>query len=388
MATADFIVIGAGMSGASVASELAEHGSVVLVEREERPGYHSTGRSAAAFIPSYGVEMTPLRVLTAASLSFFDSQAFGHLELPLLTRRGLITIGETLSSPLAKVERERINHAISGVVTELCGHDTRARLPRLRASWSECAWWEPDVFDIDVDAAHQYFLRRIKSLGGTLFCTSTVHALTYRDALWRVQVADAEFSAPVVVNAAGAWSQAIGTLAGVTALTLTPMRRTAICFTPPDDIDTGSFPLVLDHGGSFYMKPDAGQLLVSPADEHVSPACDAQPEELDIAYAIHNMQQAFDIDVQRVNHSWAGLRTFAPDRQPVIGFDQSRAGFFWLAGHGGHGIQIAPAAARAACGLITRGQLPEDLVDLGLLETDISPSRFLDSPTRLISTHC
>ena len=387
MQAADFIVIGAGMSGASVAAGLAEHGSVLLIERESQPGYHSTGRSAAAFIPSYGVESAPLRILTAASLAFFQGKAFGDLDVPLLAERGLVTIGESITADNTKQERERIDSHISGELIELSPQQIQARLPGLKPDWARYAWFEPDVYDIDVDATHQCFLRRLQSLGGKTLCSKAVHALEHKRGAWHINVDNAEFTAPVVVNAAGAWSSEIGRLAGASPIALTPMRRTALCFSPPDHIDVRTLPLVLDHAGSFYMKPDAGQLLVSPADEHVSPPCDAQPEELDIAYAIHNLQQAFDFDVRRVNHSWAGLRTFAPDRTPVVGFDQAVDGFFWLAGHGGHGIQIAPATARAACGLITEDRLPDDLVDLGLSVLDISPARFCDRTMGSITTN-
>lgn len=379
------MVIGAGMSGASVAAGLAEYGSVVLLEQEGQPGVHSTGRSAAAFIPSYGVESVALRTLTAASLGFFQTQALGDLETPLLAKRGLITISKSWSSAASKLERERISHAMQGEIVELSEQEVRARLPHLRAGWGVAAWFEPDVFDIDVDATHQYFLRRVKSLGGHTYCSKAVHSLQQKNGVWHAHVDGAQFSAPVVVNAAGAWASVIGRLAGASSLSLTPMRRTAICFSPPAHFDVNGFPLVLDHGGSFYMKPDAGQLLVSPADEHISPACDAQPEEIDIAYAVHNMQQAFEFDVKRVNHSWAGLRTFAPDRQPVVGFDEVVDGFFWLAGHGGHGIQIAPATARAACSLITQKMLPNDLTHLGLSETDLSPRRFSNTKPEFIN---
>lgn len=370
------------MSGASVAAELAAHGAVVLVEQESHPGYHSTGRSAAAFIPSYGVESVPLRTLTEASLAFFQTQAFGGVSVPLLAPRGLITIGKSRDAATSRSERTCVAGLISGDILELSESEAMAHLPNLRPAWAQYAWFEPDVFDIDVDATHQYFLRQIQALGGDIHCSKAVTSIKRGHGVWHVQVGSDVISAPIVVNAAGAWSSLIAQMAGSASLSLTPMRRTALCFSPPANIDTRYLPLVLDQGGSFYMKPDAGQLLVSPADEHESVACDAQPEELDIAYAIHNMQRAFDVSVDRVNHSWAGLRTFAPDRQPVIGFDQTLDGFFWLAGHGGHGIQIAPAAARAACGLIIQRELPADLQALGLQAADISPNRFANPITQ------
>lgn len=376
---ADFLVIGGGMSGASVAAELSRHGSVLLLEQESQPGYHSTGRSAAAFIPSYGARCASLRSLTLASMAFFQLDADGAIDVPLLRRRGLITIGSTEEFRSAGQEREHVASLIPGHIHELSPAETQGHLPGLKLDWSTQAWFEPDVFDIEVAVAHQFYLKMLSANGGVVEANARVEEIQRQNSTWQVTTRKGEFQGSVLINAAGAWASEIGEMACAQTIALQPLQRTALCIDAPGQIDCQHFPLVLDHSGSFYMKPDAGQLLISLADEKPSVACDAQPDELDIAHAVHNVQQAFDFDVRRVNHAWAGLRTFSPDREPVIGFDACAEGFFWLAGHGGHGIQIAPATARLACALITHQPIPKDIDSSGFVCADVSPERFLNN---------
>ena len=381
----DIIVIGGGIAGASIAAELSRSHRVAILEAESQPGFHSTGRSAAAFIPSYGAECDALRSLTLASYDFFATDAHGELSVPLLQRRGLVTIAHNWSESDAARDMASLNSLMPGCVSMISGNEVEAHLPRIRTEWAMAAWYEPDVYDIDVDATHQFFLSALKRRGGELLCGMPVSQLRYQDEMWVVEAANVTLRARTLVNAAGAWAEEIGSRAGAAPQGLCPMRRTALLLNLPDVGDPSDWPLVLDHGGSFYLKPDAGNLLVSLADETPSAPCDAQPEEIDIAYAVHNMQQAFDIDVQRVEHSWAGLRTFAPDRVPIFGYDQHVPHFFWAVGHGGHGIQIAPAAARLCAALIRREPIPEDILQLGFNLTDVQPSRF-DSPSHSTDT--
>ena len=375
----DVIVVGAGITGASIAAELSAFCRVALLEAESHPGYHATGRSAAAFIPSYGVDKHPLRALTLASQAFFMGNAEGAVTTPLLQKRGLVTIGHSWGSAEVQAACSAVNGLIPACMHAIAKDELLSILPSLKPEWAETACYEPDVFDIDVAATHQYFLARHKQLGGDLMCDMPVSELEYRDARWNLQCGSTLLSAKLVVNAAGAWAESLGRLAGAAPQGLQPLRRTALCFKLPSGDNINGWPLVLDQAGSFYMKPDAGQILVSLADETPSEACDAYPEELDIAVAVHNMQQAFDIDVRRVEHSWAGLRTFAPDRLPVLGYDPVAPDFFWAAGQGGHGIQIAPAAARACAAMISNEPIPTDLVEFGFTESEVKASRFKQS---------
>ena len=374
----DVAVIGAGIAGASVARELSRTHRVILVEAESQPGYHSTGRSAAAFIPSYGAHCNSLRSLTLASEAFFSSSAQGAASVPLLKPRGLITISDRWNEIDSAADCAAVNAVLPGRVSLIHEAELRRKLPQLRSEWSQVAWFEPDVFDMDVDAIHQIFLAQFRQEGGELVCGSSVSDLHYKDRRWILTLGDLSVSAATVVNASGAWAEELAKKAGGTGLGLTPMRRTALSFSPPPGVEVERLPLVLDQGGSFYMKPDAGQILVSLADETPSPACDAQPEEIDVAYAVHNMQQAFDIEVKRVSHRWAGLRTFAPDREPVFGFDPILPAFFWAAGHGGHGIQIAPAAARVCAALLRQEDIPKDITELGFQPGDVQPARLME----------
>jgi D-arginine dehydrogenase len=378
----DVIIIGAGVSGASIAAELSSARRVALLEMEAQPGYHSTGRSAAAFIPSYGVECDVLRPLTLASAPFFQTNASGAVAVDFLKRRGLVTIASDGAVSDVPALCKALSERIPGGVSPISRDQALALLPSLKSGWSSSATYEPDVFDMDVDAIHQFFLATARRHGGELFCNAAVKGLNYVDGLWHVETESSLFKARTIVNAAGAWSGAIGALAGAIDCGLTPMRRTALTFSLTEGESPDDWPLVLEYGGSFYLKPDAGQVLLSLADETPSAPCDAQPEELDIALAVHNMQQAFDIDVRRINHSWAGLRTFTSDRVPVFGYDPEMPSFFWAAGHGGHGIQIAPAAARVCGALINNQPIPIDILELGFDQNLSSPTRFVAQKNR------
>ncbi len=360
MQQVDIIVVGAGMAGASVAYEASAQASVLLLEREAQPGYHSTGRSAAAFIPSYGHNNLALRQLTLASRSFLENPGTSFCEVPLLRQRGLLTIAEAGNSAALQAEYDGLAGIVSGL--ELLGPEAvRAKLPIMRAAFSQCALYESDVFDIEVDALHQGYLRGLRSRGGELHCAVEIKNIQRHQNRFQVTTNRGSFSAATLVNAAGAWADEVATLAGVAPIGLQPMRRTAVLVDPPLGVSVEDWPLVLDHDGSFYAKPDAGALLISPVDEHPSSPMDAHPEELDIAYAVHHAQQALQLENPHVRHSWAGLRCFVQDRTPVIGFDSDHPGFFWLCGQGGHGIQTAPASARLAAALLFEGSVASAL---------------------------
>ena len=369
----DFIVVGAGMVGASVAYELARTARVCLIEAEARPGVHATGRSAALFAPSYGGR--EIRAITRASRNFFDHPPSGFSEHPLLRQRGNLYIARS-------DQQGRLNQMVAairasgGTVTLIDAYQAVALVPLLREGYVAGAALDTAAMDIDVNALHQGFLRGARTAGAELITASPLAQVQRRNGIWTVELHGGKVSAPVLINAAGAWADEIAILCGVGGIGLQPLRRTAMLVDPPDGIDIQQWPAVIDADEQFYFKPDAGKLLLSPADETPSSPCDAQPEELDIAVGVDRVQASLNLEVRRISHRWAGLRTFSPDRAPVVGFDDRCAGFFWCAGQGGYGIQTAPAMARTAAALAKHESLPADIAAHGLTAQDLSPSRF------------
>ncbi len=373
----DFIVIGAGIAGASAAYELANRGRnggrVALLEREDQPGYHTTGRSAALYIQSYGNAV--IRALTVGSWDFYTGPPEGFTDGPLLTPRGMLFVGrpdqiEELDA-LAAETRPLAPH-----IQRLDTDAARALVPVLRAETLGGAVFDSKAMEIDVHRLHHGYLRGLKARGGEIVTRAEVRALHPESPGWRVETKAGDFIAPVVVDAAGAWCDEIAELAGAKPVGLVAKRRTAITFDAPTEVDASGWPLTVGVAEDFYFKPDSGRLMGSPADETPMPPCDVQPDELDIAVAVDRIQTATTLEIARIGRSWAGLRTFAADKTTVVGFDPARAGFFWLAGQGGYGIQTAPAMGRLAAALATGATVPEDLAELGVTAEAVSPARF------------
>lgn len=382
MERVDFLIVGGGMAGASAAYELAAHGSVAVLERESQPGYHSTGRSAALYTQTYGHPV--VRALTVASWDFYTNPPEGFSEHPLLTPRGVLLIGR--ADQTAALDRDFAEgRRLTPSVERLDRAQTLARAPFLKADYVDGAVWEPEAMDMDVHAIHTGYLRGLKARGGRLVTDAGVEALERRDGLWIATTPAGIFAAPVLVNAAGAWADVLAGMAGVRPIGLVPKRRTAITFDPvfadsgfpgpADAAGLAGWPMVIDVDEQFYMKPESGRLMLSPADETPVEPCDVQPEELDIAVAIDRMEQAVRFSVRRIAHKWAGLRSFVADKVMVAGYDDSTEGFFWLAGQGGYGIQTAPAMGRTAAALATGGGLPAEVAALGVRTEDLAPSR-------------
>ncbi|MFQ5985122.1 MAG: NAD(P)/FAD-dependent oxidoreductase [Alphaproteobacteria bacterium] len=376
MKTCDFLVVGAGIAGASAAYELAADGRVVVLEREDAPGYHSTGRSAAQFLESYGNAV--FRRLARASRPFFENPPQGFADGPLLTPRGSLYLARedqlgVLAAALAEAR------ALAPSVRGMDCSDATRLVPILRRDYLAAAMYEPDSMDMDVHAIHHGYLKGLTGRGGALITHAEVTRLSRLGDGWVAETPAGAFAASIVVNAAGAWCDEVATLAGVDPVGLTPKRRTAITFDGPAELNTGQWPLVIDVEEDFYFKPEAGRILASPADETPVPPCDVQPEELDIAVTVNRVEKATTLKVRRISHRWAGLRSFVADKSPVVGIDDRGEGFCWLAGQGGYGIMTAPAMARAAAGLITTGRLPSDLADLGLKAADLAPARLRTS---------
>jgi D-arginine dehydrogenase len=369
----DLIVVGAGMAGAAAAVHLAADRRVVLLERESQPGYHSTGRSAALFTETYGNRA--IRILTSASRAFYEAWADGFTEHPILKPRGSLMFAMPGQEKLLDAAWDELS-ALDPRVRRLEAAEARAMVPVLRPDHVMGAIYEPDAMDIDVHELHQGYLRLLRRRGGRIVTDAEVLRLGHSGGAWTTTTRAGDFAAPIVVNAAGAWADVVGGLAGLPPIGLVPKRRTALTIAPPADVDTGAWPMTGDIGDTFYFKPDAGRLLVSPADETPMEPCDVQPDEFDVAIAIDRLMQATTIAVTRVERKWAGLRSFVADKTTVCGFDPLAEGFFWLAGQGGYGIQTAEGMARCAVSLIDGGGLPADIAAKGLIAETLSPARF------------
>ena len=335
MTTYDFAVVGAGIAGSSLAAELGAHASVLLIEAEDRPGYHATGRSAAFWEECYGgPDIVPL---TLASGPYLREHGF-------LTRRGALYIGRDSERPQLDAFMQRFD-ATGATIERLDREAVAAIIPGLKPAWTG-AVWEPSCADIDVAGLHQHYLALARQRGVTLAVRARLAAARRCGASWSLACEDGRlFVAKTLVDAAGAWADDVAQKAGAGPLGIQPLRRTVAQLrttpAPPADL-----PLVLDISGQFYFKPEAGRLWLSPHDEMPSVPCDAAPEELAVAEAIARFEEVTDWRIEAVERRWAGLRSFAPDRLPVYGFDPRVEGFAWFAGQGGYGIQTAPAAAR------------------------------------------
>lgn len=367
----DFAVIGAGIAGASVAAELAASGRVVLIEQESQPGYHTTGRSAAVYAPIYGPQ--PIRALTRASLEFFQNPPQGFVDQDLLKPIAAAFVArEDQKDSLDAMQHEL---ADASTVTRIDAEELQARLPLLRDGYAIGALWDHGTSEIDVAALHQGYLRRFKASGGTLLTRAPVIALGKTGDGWKIVAGSSEVTAQVVINAAGAWADEVGRLAGAECIGLVPKRRSALMVAAPQGCDVHGLPLVVDVDEQFYLKPDAGKLLVSPANEDPEPPCDVQPDEMDIAICVDRIERAFEISVRRIENSWAGLRSFVADKCPVVGFSRQVDGFYWLAGQGGYGIQSAPALAQLAAAEVMGLEIPEHIQAENLKPDSIRPGR-------------
>ncbi|WP_254919051.1 FAD-binding oxidoreductase [Oceanicola sp. 22II-s10i] len=367
----DVAVIGAGIAGASVAAELARHMRVVLVESEAQPGYHATGRSAAILAQTYGNRL--IRALTRASAGFFAAPPDGFAPQPLLSPRGLVRVATA-----AQVDDLRAMYDDLSDTRHLAWLDAEAmqeRVPLLRPGYAAGGFENVDAQDIDVHAMLTGYLRQFRQAGGTVMTGAPVLGLTRSGGRWEIETAAGQVAAGVVVNAAGAWGDWLAGLAGAAPVGLEPRRRTAITFAAPQGFDPARMPMVVDADEAFYLKPEAGRLMASPADETLSAPEDSRPEEIDIAICADRIQTAFDLEIRRIESSWSGLRTFAADRAPVCGYDPEVEGFFWLVGQGGYGVQTAPALSRLAAALVRREAPDHDILSSGVTVEDVAPGR-------------
>ena len=352
----DVIVIGAGVAGLSAAAFLAKDANVLVLERESQPAYHSSGRSASVYIEGY--ENPIVAELTKSAGPFFRDPPVGFTDTPLLHARG----GLTAARPGEERLLNKYLEQWQPLCPDLVYQDKEATIGRCRILNPEavsCGGWDPTWMSIDTHALILGYQRMLRDHGGVLVADGEVTALSKQGSNWQVTTGAGDFSAPVVVNAAGSWAGVIGELVNLHK-PLTPMRRTGVIVAAPDDVN--DWPLVHTVTGDMYFKPESPGLMISPADETPSPPTDAQPEELDIAIAIDRFQSYTTHAVDRPMHTWAGLRTFAPDRFPLVGFDSDAPGFFWLAGQGGFGVQTSPEMGRLTAAIINQSEpVPETI---------------------------
>ncbi|MDQ3139499.1 MAG: FAD-binding oxidoreductase [Pseudomonadota bacterium] len=375
MSNADFIVIGGGIAGVSAACRLASHGKVVVIEAERTLSYHSTGRSAA--LSHYGIGNRTVRGLTVSSRRFFERPPEGFSEIPLCRpTQALFAAKEGMMEALEQLYREmpRFTNTIKRAGTE----EILALCPVLKTGPGAVIAGIVDggAIRLDPEEMVQGYVRAVRAAGGEIRTDTRIGGIARDGAGWTVRTEGGErVSAPILVNAAGAWADHVAALAGVMPLGLTQLRRTLIYFDAPAEMDVRGWPFVKTAVDDFYMLPDGSRLMASPVDEVASGACDAQPDEYDLALAAAKVENYTTLKVGRITSRMAGLRSFVADRVPTAGFAPDAPGFFWLAGQGGYGLQTAPAMAEIVEALVTGGDWPSGLAALGVTRDKIVPQR-------------
>jgi D-arginine dehydrogenase len=369
----DFVVIGGGFAGISAAAHLAPHGSVVLLEMESSLAYHTSGRSAAMLVENYGSQGS--RPLVKAARHFLENPPPGAVDSPLLSPRGVMWVADAsgLDDLKKKAELGRVNGAHNEM---LDAAGVLERMPVIRTEWVAGGLYEPSGADIDVAALHQAFVRIARSHGAEVITSAPVTDIARAGDSWTVKSGERRFSAPVLVNAAGAWGDVIAMQAGVEAIGLQPFRRTA--FMVPGSEHSAAWPMVVETRENWYLRPDGVQFLCSLAEEVASEPMDVRPRMEDVALAIERINLATTLDIRTVNSQWTGLRTFSPDRDLVIGEDPDAPGFFWLVGLGGIGVQTSPAYGVLLASLVTGERLPDSFLAAGVDPESTTPNRLRD----------
>lgn len=365
-----FVVIGGGIAGVSAAAHLAPHGQVTLLEMESSLAYHTTGRSAALFVVNYGAD--GIRPLARASAAFLESPPEGAIDAPLLSDRGLLWLAT--ADQMDGLERIAAEGRESGAGSQLVTAAEVARLlPVVNRDRITGGLYEPTARDIDVAGLHQAFVRLARRHGAQILSDERVTALDRSGSGWVVEARTVEIACDALINAAGAWGDAVATMAGVEPIGLQPMRRTA--FMVPGDESYARWPMAVDADQRFYFKPDGVQILCSLAEEAPSEPTDPRPRTEDVALAIERINEATTLAIRTVNSQWCGLRTFSPDREMVIGEDPEAPGFFWLTGQGGTGIQTSPAYGALVSSLVIGSELPTELIEAGVDPKVTDPAR-------------
>lgn len=374
MQTVDFLIVGAGIAGAGMAYRLAGHGDVLVCDMEDQADYHTTGRSAAFYAETYGG--TKVQPLTSCSKDFLHTPPIGFSEAPLITDLGIVHVFDENQKTRAVADYE----AIVGALPHIQLLDTeglKAKLPQLGAGHLVGGIYDSECGNLNVAALHQGYLRAAKRMGAQIFLGSGFGSAAYKNGFWTVQLAGCTIRARFIVNCAGAWGDQIAEGCGLSPIGLEPLRRTLVTVPNPAGLPFDkNLPIVMEFDEAFYFKPEGNGYLISPADETASPPCDSQPELEDVALAVDHFERATGSSVGKVDAKWSGLRTFVPDRAPVIGFDRSSDAFFWSVGQGGFGIQTSPAWSRMAASLILGHAVPDDIKAFGAEQNWYAPSRF------------
>ncbi len=370
----DFLIIGAGIAGSGVAYRLAGHGSVLLVDMEEQAGYHTTGRSAAFYAETYGGEK--IQPLTSASKEFLHNPPLGFTEALLITDLGAIHVFDAAQRDRALALFERNSKALPHIRL-LSADDLRQAVPQLNQDRFIGGIEDSDCGNMDVAALHQGYVRAAKKMGLEVQLETPFEKAERTKGGWRVQLGRDHIEARVIVNCAGAWGDDVAARCDISPVGLEPLRRTLVTIPNPEGLPFDkTLPVVLDFDEAFYFKPEGDGYLVSPADETLSEPCDSQPELEDVAVAVDHFERATNSSVARIEAKWSGLRTFAPDRAPVIGFEAGAKDFFWNVGQGGYGIQTSPAWSRYAAHLLLSKDMPEDMARFGANRAWYDPARF------------
>ena len=378
MLECDFLIIGAGIAGAGAAYRLAPHGRVIMLDMEPQAGYHTTGRSAAFYAETYGGPK--VQPLTTASKAFITSPPDGFTDVPLLTRLGAIHIYRADQKAAADRLYRELSAALPGV-RHMTAAEVKARAPHVDTSGLMGGIDDPDCGGLDVAALHQGYLRAAKAHGAALMLDARFEAAAFDGARWHAKTRQGPVKARVIINAAGAWGDDVAKRSGVMPVGLLPLRRTIVTVPKPEGLPFDRHgPVVLDIDEEFYFKPEGEGYLVTPADEVPSAPCDAQPELEDVARAVQFFETATGSKVARIDAKWAGLRTFGPDRLPVVGSAVDEPSFFWSVGQGGYGIQTSPAWTDMLASFVLGTPMPDYLVRAGVEARNFSPARLITEP--------
>ena len=368
----DYIVVGGGIGGASIAYRLAGEGSVALLEQESQPGYHTTGRSVAVHTDSYGPEQ--IRLLAKASYDFIVNPSEEFSDVPLVHPLGIVFVAteEQKSDLLAFLEMVQ---QLSPDIHEISIDQVMSMVPIMKRDTLAAAFFDEKTVGMDVHAIHQGYLRGIRRQGGEVICNAQVQGLERTSGIWQVDTTAEQFGAPVIVNSAGAWADVLAEMAGARKVDIVPKRRTCIAFPAPEGMDVNAWPGIMDAHENYYFKPDAGALIGSLGDETPDTPCDVQPDEMDVAMTVDRIEKATTLEINKLTHKWAGLRCFVEDRCPVIGYDPDAEGFFWSAAQGGYGIATSPAWSLCAASLAVGNDIPDELKEFGIKPEEFAPQR-------------
>jgi D-arginine dehydrogenase len=370
--TFDFLVVGGGIAGASAAYALSAHGKVCLVEQENQLGYHSTARSAAVHSSVYGP--ATWQVITTASRPFLLGPPDGFGDTPLTKPLGALYLAKPHEEPELKQQAADLDRR--GIAYSLVAPAEASRLsPCVRMEPFSLGLYEPDCVDLDASALLHGYLRIARNRGAEVISNGELHAAKRSGGIWHIDLTRETIEARVVINAAGAWADVVAQRAGLPRRGLRPLRRTAITFNPPAGHEASRWPMTFDVAETWYFKPEGRHIMMSPTDLTPSEPVDAQPEEFDIAVAIDRIETVTTMKVGRLNSRWAGLRTFAPDHEAVIGTDPTEPSFVWYAGQGGNGVMASPAGAAICAAAATGNSWPKSVTKLGLTSDKIAPAR-------------